>query len=123
VLLPKKINTKSAAKLSIIGIMPTPWGASRARDWRGSQIHHESNANRKAVSRSACADLLLEFAAQTPRLYLRLVSRSKSASGFTTGTPDTPEFFAEQKMRPNDVLKKQSISVNSLQTEALYPQN
>jgi hypothetical protein len=27
-------------------------------------------------------------------------------SGFMTGTPDKPEFFAEQKMHPNEVLKK-----------------
>jgi hypothetical protein len=29
------------------------------------------------------------------------------------GTPDKPEFFAEQKMRPNEVLKKYPVSVNS----------
>jgi hypothetical protein len=30
------------------------------------------------------------------------------------GTPDTPEFFAKQKMRPNKVLKKPSPSVDFL---------
>jgi hypothetical protein len=36
---PKDINSKSAAKLSIMEIMSTPWGASkRARDWRGGAI-------------------------------------------------------------------------------------
>jgi hypothetical protein len=38
-------------------------------------------------------------------------------------SPGKPEFFAEQKMRPNEVLKKSPISVNlsvnSLQVEAL----
>jgi hypothetical protein len=80
-----------------------------------SQIHHGSNANRKAISRSACADLLLEFAqAQTPCVDPRLVSvwsfavgktpEVKPHSGFTTGTPDKPEFFAEQKMRPYQLI-------------------
>jgi hypothetical protein len=27
-------------------------------------------------------------------------------SGFMTGTPGKPEFFAEQKMRPNEIVKK-----------------
>jgi hypothetical protein len=40
-------------------------------------------------------------------------------SGFTTGTPDKPEFFAEQKMRPNEVLKKPLTSVNSFWVEVL----
>jgi hypothetical protein len=34
-------------------------------------------------------------------------------------SPNKPEFFVEQKMRPNEVLKKPPISVNSLQVEAL----
>jgi hypothetical protein len=41
-------------------------------------------------------------------------------SGFTTGTPDTPEFFAEQKMRPNGILNEPPVSVSSLQGETLY---
>jgi hypothetical protein len=58
----------------ITEIMLTPWGTViRARDRMGSQIHHGSNANRKAVSRSAYAYLLLEFATQIPRLGPRLV--------------------------------------------------
>jgi hypothetical protein len=39
---------------------------------------------------------------------------SACRSGFTTGTPDKPEFFAKQKMRPNEVLKKPSPSVDFL---------
>jgi hypothetical protein len=40
--------------------------------------------------------------AQTPCLYPEVNPRS----GFTTGTPDKPEFFAEQKMRPNSEVFK-----------------
>jgi hypothetical protein len=39
---------------------------------------------------------------------------SACRSGFTTETPDKPEFFAKQKMRPNEVLKKPSPSVDFL---------
>jgi hypothetical protein len=35
------------------------------------------------------------------------------------GTPAKPEFFAEQKMRPNEVLPVSHILVNPLQGEAL----
>jgi hypothetical protein len=34
-------------------------------------------------------------------------------------TPDKPEFFAKQKMRPNEVFKKPLASVNSFWVEAL----
>jgi hypothetical protein len=34
--------------------------------------------------------------------------------------PRKARFFAEQKMRPNEVLKKFPLSVNVLQAEALY---
>jgi hypothetical protein len=39
------------------------------------------------------------------------------------GTPEKPEFSAQQKTRPNEVLKKRLVSVRSLQTETLYPVN
>jgi hypothetical protein len=35
-------------------------------------------------------------------------------------SPRQARFFAEQKMRPNEVGKKHSVSVNSLLAEALY---
>jgi hypothetical protein len=35
------------------------------------------------------------------------------------GTPDKPEFPAQPKMRPNEVLKKSSVSVIILQVEPL----
>jgi hypothetical protein len=38
------------------------------------------------------------------------------------GTPDTPEFSAQPKMRPNEVLPEYHIFVNSFQGEALYPE-
>jgi hypothetical protein len=63
--------------------------------------------------------------AQTPCLYpvwsfaYGKTPEVNPRSGFTTGTPDTPEFFAKQKMRPNQVLKKPSPSVDFLQVEAL----
>jgi hypothetical protein len=34
-------------------------------------------------------------------------------------TPDKPEFFTEQKMRPNEVLSESHIFVNPLQGETL----
>jgi hypothetical protein len=49
--------------------------------------------------------------AQTPGLYpvwsfaTAKTPEENPRRGLTTGTPDTPEFFAEQKMRPNEVLK------------------
>jgi hypothetical protein len=74
--------------------------------------------------------LLLEFATQTPHLNTladKLWSFAfgktpevNPQSGFTTETPDKPEFFAEQKMGPNEVLKKPLTSVNSFWVEALY---
>jgi hypothetical protein len=36
------------------------------------------------------------------------------------GTPDTPEFSAQPKMRPNEVLPEYHIFVNYLLGEALY---
>jgi hypothetical protein len=36
------------------------------------------------------------------------------------GTPDTPEFPAQSKMRPNEVFPESHIFVNYLQGEALY---
>jgi hypothetical protein len=36
------------------------------------------------------------------------------------GTPDTPEFSAQPKMRPNEGLPESHIFVNSLLGEALY---
>jgi hypothetical protein len=39
---------------------------------------------------------------------------SACRSGFTTGTPDKPEFFAKQKMCPNRVLNEPPASVGSL---------
>jgi hypothetical protein len=35
-----------------------------------------------------------------------------------TAEPRKARFFAEQKMRPNEILKKPPVSVNSLQAEA-----
>jgi hypothetical protein len=37
--------------------------------------------------------------------------------------PRKARFFAKQKMRPNEVLKKSFISVNALQGETLYTEN
>jgi hypothetical protein len=45
---------------------------------------------------------------------------SACRSGFTTGTLWKARFFAEQKMRPNEVVKNHPASVGSFQVEALY---
>jgi hypothetical protein len=45
-------------------------------------------------------------------------ARSGHAAKRRDETPDKPEFFAEQKMRPNEVVKPLA-SVGSLQVEAL----
>jgi hypothetical protein len=42
--------------------------------------------------------------------------QSVAASG---GTPDTPEFSAQPKMRPNEVLPESHIFVNFFQVEVL----
>jgi hypothetical protein len=39
---------------------------------------------------------------------------SACRSGFMTGTPGKPEFFAVQKMRPNEAVNKSPVSVNNL---------
>jgi hypothetical protein len=60
-----------------------------------------------------CGSPVLEFC-------LRKTPEVNPRSGFTTETPGKPEFFAKQKMRPNEVLKKPLASVNSFWVEALY---
>jgi hypothetical protein len=37
--------------------------------------------------------------------------------------PRKARFFAEQKMRPNEILKKRPVSVDSLQAEAHMPKH
>jgi hypothetical protein len=63
------------------------------------------------------------------RVYVRFVrkgleGRMATCGGHAVpardGTPGKPEFFAEQKMRPNAVLKKSLISIGFLHGEALY---
>jgi hypothetical protein len=51
-----------------------------------------------------------------PQVAGPLVVAIGRASG---GIPDTPEFSAQPKMRPNEILPESHIFVNSLQGEAL----
>jgi hypothetical protein len=85
--------------------MFTPWGAGiRARDWRG------------AVAKLLCSFVSGVCAKRKLHAWIHglypvwsfAVGKTPEVnphSGFTTGTPDKPEFFAKQKMCPNKILK------------------
>jgi hypothetical protein len=83
----QKIPIQNGGNVSIIGIMLTLWGA-----W--NKLCPPGRTRRSAQGVANPADLPLEG---------RGHHRWPSVSA-RDGTPDKPEFFAKQKMRPNEVL-------------------
>jgi hypothetical protein len=105
----KSIISKSVTNVSIIGIMLTPkeappLGGLGYKPWPPAG-GHRTCARDLAITCGNCFR-----GAEQPR---RLAGARKR------GAPES-RFFAEQKIRPNEVLKKSLISVNSFQGEALY---
>jgi hypothetical protein len=82
---------------------------------------HSAQGIGGARSHNRIAVVLLEFARSANSILvssvefcLRQNSRSKSAKRIYDRNPRKARFFAEQKMRPNEVVKKPPASVGSL---------
>jgi hypothetical protein len=117
--------SKSVANVLIMGIIFTPWGCLGPRkglEGCGAVTAQRAGAEAvaKLCSSSSSGVCYACFHAWIHGLYpvWSFASGSNCRNAAITQLRKA-RFFAEQKMRPNEVLKKPLVSVITLQVEAL----